>query len=162
MVIFYKKWKKYNEIQLTKKKMDLNIRKMINHPPSPVTKIYKSMTSPKWLLTLADLPTGDRYSPLLLLLLNKIGNASPGEGDWHPISPKTPAPHYQPIEEKKRRENSWRQKRREQLGQQKGIRPALETHQSHTIEYGVNQIVPDTERGIKVMRYCEVLQRGGA
>ena len=34
MVIFYKKWKKYNEIQLTKNKMDLNIRKMTN-PPSP-------------------------------------------------------------------------------------------------------------------------------
>ena len=33
MVIFYKKWKKYNEIQLTKKKMDLNIQKMTNHPP---------------------------------------------------------------------------------------------------------------------------------
>ena len=37
MVIFYKKWKKYNEIQLTKNKMDLNIRKMTNHPPSPGT-----------------------------------------------------------------------------------------------------------------------------
>ena len=35
MVIFYKKWKIYNEIQLTKNKMDLNIRKMTNHPPSP-------------------------------------------------------------------------------------------------------------------------------
>ena len=35
MVIFYKKWKKYNKIQLTKNKMDLNIRKMKNHPPSP-------------------------------------------------------------------------------------------------------------------------------
>ena len=35
MVIFYKKWKKYNEIQLTKNKMDLNIRKMTNHPLSP-------------------------------------------------------------------------------------------------------------------------------
>ena len=40
---------------------------------------------------------------LLLLLLKKIGNARPGEGDCHPISPKTPAPHYQPIEEKKRK-----------------------------------------------------------
>ena len=37
MVIFYKKWKNYNEIQLTKNKMDLNIRKMTNHPPSPVS-----------------------------------------------------------------------------------------------------------------------------
>ena len=36
MVIFYnKKWKKYYEIQLTKNKMNLNIRKMTNHPPSP-------------------------------------------------------------------------------------------------------------------------------
>ena len=37
MVIFYKKWKKYNEIQLTKNKMDLNIRKMTNHPLSPAS-----------------------------------------------------------------------------------------------------------------------------
>ena len=36
MVIFYKKWKKYNEIQLTKNKIDLNIRNMTNHPPSTV------------------------------------------------------------------------------------------------------------------------------
>ena len=28
MVIFYKKWKKYNEIQLTKNKMVLNIQLM--------------------------------------------------------------------------------------------------------------------------------------
>ena len=35
MAIFYKKWKKYNEIQLTKNKMDLNIQKITNHPPSP-------------------------------------------------------------------------------------------------------------------------------
>ena len=33
MVIFHKKWK---SIQLTKNKMDLNVRKMTNHPPSPV------------------------------------------------------------------------------------------------------------------------------
>ena len=35
MVIFYTIWKKYNEIQLTKNKMDLIIRKMTNYPPSP-------------------------------------------------------------------------------------------------------------------------------
>ena len=35
MVIFYIIWKKYNEIQLTKSKMDRNIRRMTNHPPSP-------------------------------------------------------------------------------------------------------------------------------
>ena len=37
MVIFYKNLKKYNEIQLTKNKMDLNIGKMTNHPPSSGT-----------------------------------------------------------------------------------------------------------------------------
>ena len=36
MVIFHKKLKKYEEIQLTKNKMDLNNQKIINHPPSPV------------------------------------------------------------------------------------------------------------------------------
>ena len=35
MVVFYKIWKKYNEIHLTKNKMDLN-RNMKNHPPSHV------------------------------------------------------------------------------------------------------------------------------
>ena len=37
MVIICNKWKKYNEFQLTKDKMDLNNEKMKmkNHPPSP-------------------------------------------------------------------------------------------------------------------------------
>ena len=34
IVLFYKIWKMYDEIQLTKNKMDLNNRKMTNHPPS--------------------------------------------------------------------------------------------------------------------------------
>ena len=41
MVIFYKKWKKYNEIQLTKNKMDLNNQKMTNHPQAYVMNIFK-------------------------------------------------------------------------------------------------------------------------
>ena len=36
IVALYKLWKKYNEIQLTNNKMDLNFRKMTIHPPSPV------------------------------------------------------------------------------------------------------------------------------
>ena len=36
LLIFYKIWKKYNEFQLTKNKIDLNNRKIKNHPPSPV------------------------------------------------------------------------------------------------------------------------------
>ena len=41
MVIFYKKWKKYNETQLTKNKMDLNIRKMTYHPPCGIQTIFR-------------------------------------------------------------------------------------------------------------------------
>ena len=39
----------------------------------------------------------------LLLLLKKISSARLGESDIHPISPKTPAPQYQPIDRKKRK-----------------------------------------------------------
>ena len=39
IVVFHKIWKKYNEIQLTKNKMDLNNRIMKNHPPSPAKKV---------------------------------------------------------------------------------------------------------------------------
>ena len=46
MVIFYKKWKKYNEIQLTKDKMDLYNQKLTNHPPSPESCIKRSNINP--------------------------------------------------------------------------------------------------------------------
>ena len=40
---------------------------------------------------------------LLLLLIKKVGSARLRERDIHPISPKTPAPQYQPIDRKKRK-----------------------------------------------------------
>ena len=40
---------------------------------------------------------------LLLLLKKKVGSARLREGDIHTVSPKTPAPQYQPIERKKRK-----------------------------------------------------------
>ena len=43
MAIFYKIWKKYNEIQLAKNEMDLNNRKMKNHPPSPDNSLIKKI-----------------------------------------------------------------------------------------------------------------------
>ena len=61
-------------------------------------------------------------------------------------SGRRPQAHTTNLERKIReRENSRRQKRREQLGQQKGIGPALKTRQSHTIKYGVNQIIPERD-----------------
>ena len=43
--------------------------------------------------------------PILLLLsfLKQISSARLGQSDIHPISSKTPAPQYQPIERKKRK-----------------------------------------------------------
>ena len=40
---------------------------------------------------------------LLLLLKKNVSSARLGESDIHPISPKTPAPQYQPIDRKKRK-----------------------------------------------------------
>ena len=39
----------------------------------------------------------------LLLLLKKVGSARLRESDVHPISPKTLAPQYQPIDRNKRK-----------------------------------------------------------
>ena len=50
MVIFKKKLKKYNEIQLTKNNVDLNNRKMTNHPPSP-GEVYEDNNEPKGTIT---------------------------------------------------------------------------------------------------------------
>ena len=35
--------KKFNEIRLTKNKMDLNIRKILNNPPSPAAHYLSNM-----------------------------------------------------------------------------------------------------------------------
>ena len=40
---------------------------------------------------------------LLLLLFKKVGSARLIESDVHHISPKPPAPQYQPIDRKKRK-----------------------------------------------------------
>ena len=49
VVIFYKKWKKYNEIQLTKNKIDLNFRKNDKSSTLPPTKNpkHKPNASPR-------------------------------------------------------------------------------------------------------------------
>ena len=52
--------------------------------------------------TLNAVPTGDMLL-LLLLLFKKVGSARLRESGIHPISPKTPAPKYQPIDRKKRK-----------------------------------------------------------
>ena len=48
MVIFYKKYKKYNENQLRKNKIDLINLKMKNHSPSPVFFKFSSVNSKQY------------------------------------------------------------------------------------------------------------------
>ena len=50
-----------------------------------------------------DFATASGCVQLLLLLLKKVGSARLRESDIHPISSKTPAPQYQPIDRKKRK-----------------------------------------------------------
>ena len=96
------------------------------------------------------------HKKVLLLLLKKVGSARLTESGIHPISPKTLAPQYQPIDRKKRKG-----KRVEDYN--RDLFPAHETHQSNTIEYGLaRSFQRDTEKGIKVLLYCKVLQRGSA
>ena len=58
------------------------------------------------------------------------------------LSVRKPKPNdTNPMNERRERENSRRQTGSEQLGQQKGIGPALETRQSHSIEYEATKIV---------------------
>ena len=83
---------------------------------------------------------------LLLLLLLSFGVrcARPGESE-NTLSPKTPTPHNQPIEGRKR-ENSRSQKRKSRSCQQESIGSALETRQSHIIKHRVTKIVPKKHR----------------
>ena len=66
--------------------------------------------------------------------------------DTHRISPKSLAPQYQLIERKMRKRKKVEdyivgivQRRHKK----KRISPALETRQSHTIEYDVSKIIPE-------------------
>ena len=58
---FMRHGKKYNEIQLTKNKMDLNNRKMTNHPPSPEI-LWRHIIRPfNNVLTFFDVVTSHTY-----------------------------------------------------------------------------------------------------
>ena len=93
---------------------------------------------------------------LLLLLLNEVGSAIMRESDIHPISPKTPAPQYQPIDRKKRKGKmvqdysreraAWANKKALALLLKPASRTPLNT-------LSVRSFQRDTARGTKVLRY---------
>ena len=102
---------------------------------------------------------------LLLLLLKKVGSAKLRESGIHPISPMTPASQYQPIDRKKRKwkkvedysrdRTAWANKEALALL----LKPPSPTPSNTGLARSFQR---DTEKGIKVLLYCKVLQRGGA
>ena len=75
---------------------------------------------------------------IIIIIIKEVGSARLGESYLHPISPKTPAPQYQPID--KKNENKEDKEGKSSLDKRKSTGPALEIRQSHTIEYSVSKI----------------------
>ena len=100
---------------------------------------------------------------LLLLLLKKIGSARLGESDIHLISPKTPAPQYQHIDRNKRNGKRIEDYSRDRAAYADKeafsllLKPASPTPSNTGL---ARSFQSDTEKGIKVLLYCKVLQRG--
>ena len=60
-----------------------------------------------------------------------------------PYQSEDPSPTLPTYRAKEEKVKIVEDKKGESNSAKKGIGPALETRQSHTIEYGVNQIVPE-------------------
>ena len=102
---------------------------------------------------------------LLLSLLKKVSSARLGENDIHPISPKTPAPQYQPIDRKKtkgKRVEDYSRDRAASANKEALAllsKPASPTTSKTELARSFKM---DTEKGIKVLLYCKVLHQGCA
>ena len=93
----------------------------------------------------------------LLLLLKKVGSARLRESGIHHISSKTPTPEYQPIDRKKRKGKKVEDYSKETLALL--LKPASPILSTMGLARSFER---DTDKGIKVVLYCKVLQRGGA
>ena len=84
---------------------------------------------------------------------------------YTPITPKTSAPQYQPIDNKKRMGKRVEDYNRDRaaLANKEALalilKPASPTPSNTGLARSFQR---DTEKGIKVLLYCKVLQRGGA
>ena len=89
---------------------------------------------------------GDRHS---YYYYEKVGSARQRESDIYPISPKTPAPQYQPIGRKKRKGKRVEDYSRDSAAYANRkaldllLKPASPTPST---EYGVSKIVPEGHR----------------
>ena len=105
------------------------------------------------------------FELLLLLLLKKVSSARLRDSDVHPISPKTPAPQYQPIDRKKRKGKRVEDYSRDTAAEANKealallLKPTSPTLSNMGLARSFQR---DTEKGIKVLLYCKVLQRASA
>ena len=100
-----------------------------------------------------------------LLLLRKVGSARLRESDINPISPETPAQQYQPIDRKKRKGKRVEDHSRDRAAYANKEALALRLKPGSPTPWNTGLarwFQRDTERSIKVLLYCGVLQRGGA
>ena len=84
----------------------------------------------------------------ILLLLKVVGSARLRESDIHPISPKTPAPQYEPIGRKNRKGKIVEDYSRDRAAKanKKVLALLLKSRpvpHHRIIEYGVSKIVPE-------------------
>ena len=104
---------------------------------------------------------------LLLLLLSskKVGSAKLRESDVHTISPKTPAPQYQPIDRKKRKGKileDYNNDRAAYANERALVLPLKPVGPTPSNTGSARPFQRYTYRETKVLGYCEVLQWGGA
>ena len=102
---------------------------------------------------------------LLLLLLSNRSVVQGWESDIHPISSKTPAPQYQPIDRKKRNGKILDEYSRDRAASanKKELTLLLKPVSLTLTNTGLaRSFQRDSGRGINVQLYCEVLHRGGA
>ena len=101
----------------------------------------------------------------IIIIKEKVGSARLRESDIHPISPKTPAPQYQPIDRKKRKRTRVEDNSRDRAAYANKealallFKPASPTPSNTGLARSFQR---DTVKRIKVLLYCKVLQRGGA
>ena len=79
----------------------------------------------------------------IIIIIKKDWQCLAGKGRLTPYQSEDDSPTLPTYRGKEEKGKILEDKKGEQLGQLKGIEPALETRQSHTIKYGVNQIVPE-------------------
>ena len=97
----------------------------------------------------------------LLLLLKKVSSARLRESGIHPISLKTPAPQYQPIDRKNRKGKKVADYSRDRAASanKEALALLLKPASPTPSNMGLARLFErDTEKGIIILLYCKVLQ----